>query len=387
MRRFAGALWLQLGRVLRQGSILACLLLAVLLTLLLGIFLPADNDDSMRVGVYMPPDSVYGQEIWTVLQSYSEGGSGYVLAESPQQVEEMVGARAWECGFVFHEEMDVRLENGEYKRLITRVVSPASVPLFSGWTLSAALLEVCAPDIAAAFLEQSGLPGQGEEVEALAQGFFGVESTMEVEVRQIQGGGAALETGGLTGTMLTRGLVALLLFVVCCLGAVRHASDMESGFFIRLAPYTGTTVLFFSSYVALGLLCAATGLVCLGLEGLFFGIGYGGFGYQAAVLLLYLIYLGAVSFLLAALFRKGDGILFLMPILIIACLLLSPIFFDIGQLVPTLRPVTAIFPTTLYLRGAAGTMHALWQMPLWTAVCLAVGALVLWLRRLQRGKV
>lgn len=377
MKFFLASLGMQLRRLLRQAAILACLLCLPALTLLLGLTTqPGSAQNILQVGIFIPEGSAKGDLIWNRLSEYSDEEILFIRADSEAQLEDMVAARAWECGYVFVQNLDEKLEQGDYRRIITRVMSPASMPLFTGWTLTSVVMEVCTPNIVIHYLEDTGFldADASRELPAYESGLYGPDHIMELEVEQVFGGGqGGQSSASLTGATLVRGSIALLLFLISCLCAVRHLDDLSSGFFRRLAPYVHPLRLYLSSWLAAGILSFAAGLAALAAARQLFPAQFASLAAEAGLLLIYLVFLAGASFLLACLFRHRESLIALLPFLLIACLLFCPILFDIGQWIAPAKIPALLLPPTLYLRAGAGRPEALWQMLLAGALCFAAG--------------
>lgn len=376
MKSFAFMMRLQLRRLVRQKALVACLLLLPLAALLLGLLLPRQSAAAMQVGVYLPQNDPKAEEMWECLSRYSDEQVLFVRAQSPQQVEQLVAGRAWETGYILHQMPD----NGKFTRSITRVSSPASIHLFMNWAVTASMLEVYAPELALASLEATGVlaPEQQAHWQTLAAEYFGPQNEIEVDISlttgtQLQAGGSSFL---LAGASLTRGMLALLLFLFAALCAVRFAQDAASGFYLRLKPYTPVARLFFPAYTAAMLLGLVCGLLSLGVMRLFFPQAMLGAVPEILYLLLYAVYLGCVAYLLAALFRAGDTLPAILPFLPVGCLLFCPILFDISQYLPAAKPLAYLLPPTLYLRAISGHRAAALAMLPAGALCLAAGLLI-----------
>lgn len=375
MKRFFAGVAFHLRRLLRRPSLLACLLALPLLAVLLGLFAPAGGGQNpIRVGVLLPQNSKNAPLIWQGMQRYSDDSITYEAAESRAQLEAMVGSTAWECGYLFPEDLDARIEAGRYNRLITRVESPATSTAFLvDYNVMACLLDACAPDIAAGLLGKSGVVPAGGIPEDLSG--FKVQYQMDFDTVTVGTGQPVTPSAANLGASLLRGAVALLLMLFCCLVAARHLQEATTGFYTRLLPYTGAGQLYFSLFAAAGLLAALAGLSALGVSALFFPGYFASPLWEGACLLLYLCQLAALSFLLASLFRRAETLAALLPFLLVACLLFSPVVLDISRYVSAARYIAPLMPPTLYLRAAGGQAQALWQMALYTLALVPLALL------------
>ncbi len=356
-------------------------------SLAVGIAFPPQQDARiLNVGILLPATSPRAEQLWQCLLGYSDEQTQLVRAESAEEVEQMVAARVWECGYLIAEDLDSRIEEGRYDRMVTRVVSPSSIVLFTGWMVTSALLEVCAPSIAADYLIENDLsPKDRATLVAEAEASFHSAAVMEVEVRQMQGGGGdgsvVGASGAVTGASVARGLLALLLMMFSCICAARQIDDASSGFFSRSGPMLHPAQLFLPAYAAPMLLSLLAGTASLAILLLIYPSGYAGLLREGACLLCYLIYLMAFAFVLAALLRRSGPIIAALPFLLVACLLLCPILFDLSAVLPAGRFIAALLPPTLYLRAVGGDNSALLAMAAASPALLVAGVLLQWRRR------
>ncbi|MDL2328007.1 hypothetical protein LJC64_05110, partial [Ruminococcaceae bacterium OttesenSCG-928-A11] len=358
----------------------------------LCLALPQDaGDDPVRVGMLLPQSAAAGQALWLRLEAASDADFTFEPAGSAQALEDNVAAGVWECGYKVADDLDARIAEGSYDGVFTRVDAPSTtLGTLTDWVVCAALLDVCAPEIALHTQLDSGLAAPDEAAalrEAMAAA-FGPAALLDFEIVPVAGSsapGAAAQLQLRTGAALVRGMAALVLMLFACLCAARFAGDMTAGFFSRLRPYAGPAALYLPAWAAAGLLSTAAGLLCLGITGAFWSGTLGGPLGEAGLMLLYQLLLAAFSFALSALFRRRERLLALLPFLMTACLVLCPVLVDITHFIPALAGLSALLPPTLYLRAAAG-QAGLWQMPLATLGLLAAGFVLGWARaRPPRG--
>ncbi len=375
MSYFRALIRLQLKRFLRQKAFLICLFLMPLLGIFMGVLFPASSvGNTLKVGILLPADSGKSEQIWRRLLTCSDEQTEFIRADSENQVREQVAARVWECGYLFAQNFDARLDRGDYKGIITRVMSPASMTLFTSWTVVSALFEVCAPHLAMDFLKSRDLLTQAEAGAFLllweeADDAGLVKLRLE---RQSDGGGIFDRTraSGIGASGITRGLMALLLFVFAYLWAVQHLEDTMTGFFQRIKPFEPATKRLAGSLTAAGLLMAAGGGLAVAVEKLIFPAEGAGLLGEVFLLTVYILSLACLSFILTIIIPNRDYLLAVLPFFLILCLLLSPILFDAGQWIREIRWLSNLIPLTHYLRAVTGGRKELQDFVVYT--CLLV---------------
>ncbi|MDL2218209.1 ABC transporter permease [Christensenellaceae bacterium OttesenSCG-928-M15] len=381
MKLFFSAAMMQLKRLLKQYAVLACFLCIPLITLGLGLMARSGEDPArMNIGVYLPPSDPMSERVYESLLHFSDGELMIARMESETELMDKVAAGILDLGYVFPENMEERLLNGRYSRMITRVASPASPELITAWpityVITSAVLENFAPQLAVSYLEEKGItsPEDRPEVFLMAEDTIDMGQLMDVAVVSVRDDTLQPEMSStvLTGASLVRGLIALMLLVFAYIMAVRFRSDMQSGFFARISPYMRPSALFFASFLAAALLCVVTGVVSLIFAHGAFPHAFSGIVKEAGLLLVYAAYLSCFAFAICSLFSYAK-LVGAMPFVLIACLVFCPIVIDVSGFVPVVGVVSFLLPPTLYLRAAAGQAHALFEMALMMAAYLLIG--------------
>jgi len=109
--------------------------------------------------------------------------------------------------------------------------------------------------------------------------------------------------------------------------------------------------LYLPFFCAAGLFAGVGGFLALLLAGGLFPGFFTGLLSEALRLILYILYLAAVSFFLAGLVRRREALAASLPFLLTACLLFCPILIDLSRYVPFASSIAAALPPTFYLRA------------------------------------
>lgn len=389
MKIFTASLLLNLKRHMRRISTLAILLCLPLLVVILGLLLPATGGEKTIIaGVLLPENDPAAAQFMQQLEKYSTSQLRFEQAESRPQLENKVAGGEWECAYILASDFGSRVQNVNLNGMFICVTSPAStLNTALNWSITASLLDISAPEIAARYLDKSGILSQEnqQELDSLIDKYFVDNGQLDLEIRQISG--VPLPEGGtarLTGALLARGLIALVLFLFSWLCAVHFSEDLASGFFIRLTPYVHPAELYFSAYTAATLLSALAGGLSVAAAGIVFPGWFGSPLLETASLLFYLFLLAGFSFLLSVLISRRDTLIAALPFALIACLLLSPVLVDISLYLPAAGYAALLLPPTYYLRAVGGSPVFLWIMSLLGTCLLAVGLLLQKLRNAQK---
>lgn len=317
--------------------------------------IPAES--VIQVGVSLPAQG--GEDFWRTLAERSGDILEFVPAEEPF-LRRKVSAGQWDCGLILPEDFALRLSGGDTAGLVTLATGPGSTvyPLVRE-TASAALAALIAPQIAEEYLS-------------------GLQLSLGNAMPEVPGTSIALETldgAPLTlpalvrngGERLFRGVTAVLLLVWALLTAMDLGRWRESPAAARLRPCVGAAALLFPR-----LLASLTQAMLAGG-----GAMLAAMGREAGLLPLacYLASLGGLALFLGCTRRVWSFLPVLPPFAAAAALALSPILADTAALFPSLAPVIAWLPSTLYLQGCGGDGTACVKLLAITAVLLpAAGA-------------
>ena len=363
---------LSLGRLAYRRGRLPGLLLLPAAVVLWGVLLPPDTlEQPLEVGLCPPQrPSQAAQALCEVLCRDTGGSVRFVLSD-PDTARDRVAGGVWDCAFVLEEDFDRRLERG--RSPVRLIVSQGS--LIAGLAreaVAAALIQVSTPRLAGEYLEDSGLMPDGWEAARQVEAILRNDSPMEV-LRVDAGGWEPATLAQSTAAPLLRGLAGLLLLCHGLLTAAALRRFQQGDWYRRKVSVAGPPRLlagFLSAQVLLplcaGALALAAGTLLLpGLKGL---------GWELACLALFQLALIPLALLLSRLPGVETMTGVCLPYVVIACLLLCPVLFDAGRLVPQLYPLTRAIPLTWYLTAADGSplLLAVGCAGLWGAALLGV---------------
>ena len=331
---------LSLGRLACRRGRLPGLLLLPAAVVLWGVLLPPDTlEQPLEVGLCPPQrPSQAAQALCEVLCRDTGGSVRFVLSD-PDTARDRVAGGVWDCAFVLEEDFDRRLERG--RSPVRLIVSQGS--LIAGLAreaVAAALIQVSTPRLAGEYLEDSGLMPDGWEAARQVEAILRNDSPMEV-LRVDAGGWEPATLAQSTAAPLLRGLAGLLLLCHGLLTAAALRRFRRGDWYRRAVSVAGPPRLlagFLSAQVLLPLCAGALALLLSRLPGV----------------------------------ETMTGVC--LPYVVIACLLLCPVLFDAGRLVPQLYPLTRAIPLTWYLTAADGSplLLAVGCAGLWGAALLGV---------------
>lgn len=355
MKTFLFLSGLHIRRIFRKPSFVAALLLPVLLLVALGLFRPKADESTLLVGIYPQTPSAKTELFMEALSEIQNPPVSFVRAESLSQLEDLVAAARWECGYILPADFDARLASGEFEQIITRVTSPATtMEMLSNTSVSAALLSLATQQVAEGYLDEAGIVSEEEFLSLLESGridappFFASFEVLFTH-SSVQ---PSDNTVSMTGPLCL--LISFAVFLFFILSSIFMTDDLRNGFFERAGAICGPNKVLLSFPFSMFLLGALQALV------LVFGaqVIEAGFlqspQFSIMAIVFYLLLLSALSFFIAVVLKRKEILIALIPFVLLAGLLLSPIFVDIPHYIPVLYPISLALPPSLFIRAFGG---------------------------------
>ena len=300
------------------------------------------NSDRSGVTTAAQPSSV-GLESLAYKLSMYDGLYTFRLCHSEQEVYDAVATGRAECGYLFSENLYEELLNGNLKGLITTVASPSTTMLP---VINETVYSLVFEDLALLSLEQYLADESAVRTE---YGVLYDDAAIETLYQQYMLGDSAFhfdydgspEDYQLTTTTVLlspiRGLLSVLMLLSALTGAVSYYRLAEN-------PVFDTWKVRISS-VMIPILCTVpVMLLCIHFANLNVGIG-------KEILFLFLYAAGCVlgTLFLTLCIKKRVIFISLLPLLILACLVFTPVFIDISVFLPALKPLSYLFLPYYYL--------------------------------------
>ena len=376
--------WLLLlgKRQLRRPVFLAVL---ALVPLACGWLLQADRQEDAGVPVALvcrQPDAMTRRAMEELCER--DGEYGFYLCEEEQAARDVKARRA-ECAFLFPDDLERRMRDGEAEGSVTVLSSPSSVAATLAYeVVYAALFSQYAEDVFVDYMTENPLFAQEDpeqtarEARETYRSRRADGSTFAFVFEQLDADGswpvsAAGETSWLAGPV--RGLLAVYVFLGGLMGALDSLRDRRRRADLAAAPGRRRWLPLLETAVpaALTALSAGAALWAAGLGG--------GFLREGGLLAAYWVLVTGFCTLLADLLRRETLFCAAIPVLMLGSLLFAPVFLRLGAVAPVFRVLEKLFAPSYYLNGAAGAEGLLLAG---AAVCLAAGLLS---RRLDRQVV
>ncbi len=333
------------------------LIIVFITTCTASVFVASDVDEpaSVPVGIVVPEYSIQGAELLTLLRS-EDTLVEFILTDE-DTLYQNVAAGNYECGYILQPDYDERIERGNYNDLYTLVRSESSA-LFGlvSESMSAATMQLVADDIARTYLNQQGL-------DAPVDGYI-LDEDERFSVVPIIGEDIATTVVAEAESSVFVGLLALTLCVFAISGGDTLAASRNSLYHKRLAALYGETpLLLIPIFVQSTFLFLITALSFLLL-----GV------HNFLALFLFIICLATLSYLLAQ-FKDGFSAV-LLPFFVPIALVLTPIFFDVRNIFPALRSLSALIPSTHFISYLQGDIYASLYLIALSVVYLLISIIV-----------
>lgn len=270
---------------------------------------------------------------------------GLLPYDSPESLRSAVSDGEIDCGILLHADLEEMVKSGELEEAATVLISGStSFPKFFAGVAGSALFSAAVPHMATQTLADFGFSVTSEEVEAeyKAQRAEGDLFTFRSEYLS---GKEPIPTEEAFGENLFRTALALLLFVAVVPESYRSFRRELATFTPLLGSFGSLRHVFIplSVFRFLFSLLAVAGGIALGH--LFGGKALWGLLWPAAV---YLLLLFAAGFLLSVLLPVRTDLRVLLPVWLFLSLILCPVYTDLGEWFPVIRPIRLFFPPTWF---------------------------------------
>lgn len=265
------------------------------------------------------------------------------LYASEREVYDAVASGRTECGYIFPEDLYENLLDDNYRELITTVASPSTTMLP---VINETVYSFVFEDLALFSLEQylandSAVSGEygvlydNAVIEELFRKYMLGDSAFHFEYE-----GNPKDYRLTTSSVLLspiRGLLSVLMLLSAFTGAISYYRLAENRVFDTWKVRIGCT--------SIPVLCTIPiMLLCIRFAGLSAGIGK-----EIFFLLLYAAGCIVITLFLTLIIKKRVIFTSILPLLILACLVFTPVFIDISVFLPALKPLSYLFLPYYYL--------------------------------------
>lgn len=275
----------------------------------------------------------------------------YKRYEKEEDLKQAVERREVECGYILPEDLEYRLDEKNFKKLIVCLESPATF-------LSKVTDEILFSSVFLQYSEKMAIEygmkqewADIEDTERIAELFWqNIQdgNTFSFQYETIKGEVIQKEENKSMIPSPIRGIGSVLILAAGLMGAIRWRQDERRGLFASLSPEFRTKSLFLSVFAPIFLF----GLSVLLSVGITEGEWKGGI--EFVWMFCYWVGVTGFSSFLGILGKKEQTICGFLPILTLGSFLFCPVFFRIGNFIPFVRIFEKLFLPYYYLEVTGG---------------------------------
>ncbi len=335
-----------LKRLFKKPAFIVFLLIMPILSCLY-IYGVSDKSSKIYVALYDMNNSELSNETIDRLLEY-EGIFNFYEATSTDSIYEAVTKGDAHCGYIFTEDMAHLFETKKGKGSIDAIVSPSSsLASLIEEIIYSTIFDAFSKEIAYNYLIDNDIIDSANESESKEQIYkiydYNLINFVDLVTEDNLDNYTEVISKDYIYNIPIKGVVALLIFISSLGGAYVYIRDRENGLFIKVAPYKRHLI---------NIISIATPTIVTSLSGLIaIFIAHNNLSIFKEVFCLFLYFLIATAYVyLYNLVVKSSKLLCAtIPIIIIACIVLSPIFIDVSSYIPQIRPISYLLPPTHYL--------------------------------------
>lgn len=326
--------------LLRPGTYLKIMGMLLLVYLLSHIYLP--SVENVEIGLYLG-ESKQAQKIYSLLEKQTDLFQ-FIQIEEKETVKAKVESGELECGFVFAEDFDDRVKEGEMTDSIIYYASPAT-------TKGAVVME----NVYAAFLENYSAhiltdaeeklyeEHKNERMEHVMERFENYLDSDQVFDMLL----LTMDAKSVSGTKEkeTYPVQGIIGFFICFWAYLFYLKRWDEGTSLPKALNRREKMVFWQ-------IGSAASITFPAVIGLFVVVGLPqsrGFLSELLHMIILFVYTVLWSYVIRMLYRSYLSYLGSIPIFVVVNVLICPIFFDIVSYVPAIKFVRLLFPLGIYL--------------------------------------
>ena len=316
--------------------------MVLVILLIIGTQLPDANNTVIGI---CNQDGEFVEDVIEKLEN-KESVFQFKRYEEPEKLREAVVEGKVESGFIFEEGLEEKLEKSRKNKLITCISTPLTTKsAVARETVFVAFLERYSEDILLEQEEQVFGKGSSEISEMLLeknQEYLNGDKIFRMDFEEVESSGKVQEQK--SETFPVRGMIALLIFIMILMEHGRKFEQKACA--VEKALTTREKMCFeFIRYLASATIPALVGICLLVYAGNGAGI------LKEVVGMLLMVVISALWMVLVGkLFRNSITYASWIMTIVVANVLLCPVFFDLSEYLPAIRYVNCIFPVGIYLK-------------------------------------
>ncbi|MGN0318194.1 MAG: hypothetical protein ACI4E1_09725 [Lachnospira sp.] len=338
MKRAVFWIYLLLKRQLKNIAVLLLLVAIPIVSCVVTNVESLNKSDRIRIALYVEDMDKTSVDAVNILLT-GEYSFDFYMAESKKMLLSDVYDDEADCGYIFKKDLTHKLDTDDYEGSIQCVYNSKNYSAMAGnEVVFSALFKVYAENIAVNYVNSSNI---FEEVRTEAvdiikdnySGYSGGKETFHLDIVSIDrenGVGSYVAIEDKTGEFPLKKILVILIYVAGLFGCVQYYIDKEKGSFVTLSK--GYRILGMPLYAFINTLAFAIStqisLIIIGEGGGFAGV---------AEMALYVLAVSMFSWFVGAVSGNLRKMITVIPVLIIACLVLCPVFVNISEMLPVVK--------------------------------------------------
>lgn len=272
----------------------------------------------------------------------------FYISPSRDELKKDIMNKKAECGYVFGENLSEKILNNTYEGSVELIVNSSDfIASMTNEMVFAAMFKNFAPDVAKEYLKKSDIFSRNKDIaitrfEQNYEKYKNSDETFHIDFSMLDDSMETVEIKDSTGRFPLKGIMAVLIYVAGMFGMVTYYMDKEKGTFVTMTEsmnrvgrvlYAFIPTLLFGISAQLALLLSKDEAVLT----------------DVIKMPLYIIAVTAFSWLLGCILRSSRKLISVIPVLVIACFVLCPIFVNVSAYVPALKYVARLLVPYYYI--------------------------------------
>lgn len=335
-------LYLLIKRQIKNPVIIAFIILMPVMALIITNVPDLNKKEKPRVGIVVEDDD----EIALRTRNYLVEGDYSVEfydVPSEKQLEKDIYDNGTECGYVIGSNLSGKLESGKYHGAIELVMCNSNfISSMTNEIFFAAMFKAYSPEIAINYIRsvkefQKHADKAQEDINKGYQEYIDGNDTFRIDFRILDDTDISVtrELEDSTGEFPIKPVLVILVYIAGLFGIVQFYMDAEKGTFITLSKVYRIAGKPLYAFIG-SFLFAVSVEITLAITGDVHSIK------DVCSMAVYVLAVTAFSWALATIVRTSTGMIIIMPVLVIACVILCPVFINIVAYVPFLKYLRAL---------------------------------------------
>lgn len=334
---------LTIKQTIKKPAIIGLLLIIPLIAVVIKLIMPTASDELRITALYyLDADNDETENLYDALEDY-DGLFVFEPADSKQQLINAVEKGQAECGYIIDSEIYEKMAKHKYRDSIQVVVNDNTtlMPVINE-TLYSIIFPTATKADVTEYLENDSLVSpyykdifSDDTIDELFDTYFTNGSTFHFEYNGEPDDYTFTNESILLSPL--RGILALLILIAGFSGGLAFYKEAENPVFalkrVRLAFIVVPIILL-----------SISAIISLIIGGIFTSILT-----ELSALLLYDLLCTVICFIMSLVIKKGSLYAGILPVIILGCLVFTPIIIDLEGLIPILDNLSYIWPTKYYL--------------------------------------